>query len=115
MARRRDDILTATRAALRNWAAANWFDLPHLSKPSTEPLSGKGTRFDGEPSKEIQEVERVVNELYRTEPQSRMMIVIHYLHAGSCWKKIKQAGVSSRTYYSRLEHAEYAVKVGLGY
>ena len=64
---------------------------------------------------EIKQVERVINEMYRTEPEHRRMILLHYLANGNVSQKISYLAVSSRTYYSRLESAEYAVKVGLGY
>jgi hypothetical protein len=113
--KRRDDLLAGTRQALRSWAASNRFNLPHLSKPSPQPMGGRSTGTETDSPSEVKEVERVVNELYKTEPESRRMILLHYLANGDVWTKIKYLQVSSKTYYARLESAEYAVKVGLGY
>jgi DNA-directed RNA polymerase specialized sigma24 family protein len=60
-------------------------------------------------------VERAVNKLYVTERASRDMILLHYLKGGSAREKVKRLGVSCQNYYARLERAEYAVKIEIGY
>ena len=115
--RNRSDILASTRAALAWWAQFNRYGLPTWPKQSAmlNLFSGRGTRHDGEMPAEVEAIESAVNSLYKTDPQARAMILLHYLAVGSCRQKIKRLSVSAREYYARLEHAEYAIKIAMNY
>jgi hypothetical protein len=78
-------------------------------------ITGRGTGSATNIPEVCQLVEKAVNELYRTERESRDMIILHYLQSGSPRDKIKHLCISSREYYARLERAEYAVKISIGY
>lgn len=78
-------------------------------------LTGQGTAHSWSVPAEVEAVEAAVNKLYLTEPDSRKMILLHYLANGTKRQKMKYLRVSSYTYYQRLERAEYAIKIELGY
>lgn len=117
MSRNRSDVLAATRAALAWWARLSHGELPGWPKQSimASALTGCGTSKSLSLPDPVQAVETAVNELYKSEPESRRMILLHYLANGSCRQKIKHLRVSSKTYFARLERAEYAVKIQIGY
>lgn len=117
MSRDRSDLLAATRAALAWWARLNHSELPGWPKQSimVSALTGCGTGRSVDIPDAVQAVESAVNALYKSEPESRRMILLHYLANGSCRQKIKHLKVSTRQYYARLERAEYAVKIQIGY
>lgn len=115
--RDRSSILASTRAALAWWAGLNRGELPTWPKQSimASVVTGRGTGKSTTVPDVVSAVENAVNELYRTEPESRRMILLHYLQSGTPSEKIKHLRVSCREYYARLERAEYAVKIEIGY
>lgn len=117
MARNKDSILAATRAALAWWAGINRGELPTWPKQSimASVITGRGTGKATTIPEVCQLVEGAVNKLYKTEKASRDMILLHYLRTGDRKDKIASMGISSREYYARLEHAEMAVKIEIGY
>jgi DNA-directed RNA polymerase specialized sigma24 family protein len=78
-------------------------------------ITGRGTGGAMTVNETLEAVEKAVNKLYKTERDSRDMILLHYLQTGPAREKVKHLGVSSREYYARLERAEYAVKIEIGY
>jgi hypothetical protein len=117
MPRDRDSILAATRAALAFWAGMNRGELPDWPKQSimASVITGRGTGGSTTIPDVCQLVEAAVNKLWKTERESRDMILLHYLQRGERREKIAKLGVSCREYYARLERAEYAVKIEIGY
>lgn len=117
MARDRDSILASTRAALAYWAGMNKGELPTWPRQSimASVVTGRGTGKNTTIPDICELVEQAVNKLYRTERASRDMIILHYLQSGDRKDKIAHMRVSSREYYARLEHAEMAVKIEIGY
>lgn len=116
-ATRRNEILAATRDALKKWASLSHGECPGWPTQSimASALTGRGTGASGDMDAEAKSVEAAVNEMYRTEPDARRMILLHYLANGEIKEKMNHLGVGSKAYYFRLEQAEYAVKVRIGY
>jgi hypothetical protein len=115
--RDKSDLLAATRAALAWWARTNHSELPGWPTKSimASALTGHGTRSALNLAEIPSKVEAAVNELYRSEPESRQMILLHYLANGTRRAKMKFLQMSPGTYYAKLERAEYAVKINIGW
>lgn len=115
--KRRDDLLAATRDALKHWAALSYSELPGWPTRSAivSALTGRGTGRTMDMNEEAKAVEAAINKLYQTEPDARRMILLHYLSNGTVRQKMKHLHIGQDTYYFRLEQAEWAVKVELGY
>lgn len=114
---RKNDLLTSTRVALAYWAACSRSELPGWPTRSAieSALTGRGTGYQAEMKDEAKLVEAAINKLYLIDRPARDMLLLHYLSNGSVRQKMKHLHVGQDTYYARLESAEWAVKVEIGY